>query len=112
MTFLYLKSNQMGNGTDAALGEKLLTLFLEKLAAQEAPIDLIGCVNSAVYLTTREGPALESLRALERRGAHIASCATCLDHMGLRSALLIGEVGNMEATAQIMLSADRVVSPC
>ena len=56
MTFLYLKSNQMGNGTDAALGEKLLTLFLEKLAAQEAPIDLIGCVNSAVYLTTRDGP--------------------------------------------------------
>jgi len=112
MTFLYLKSNQMGSGTDAALGEKLLTLSLEKLAAQEARIDLIGCVNSAVYLTTREGRALESLRVLERRGARIATCATCLDHLGLRHALLIGEVGNMEATARTMHSADRVLSPC
>jgi hypothetical protein len=112
MTFLYLSSDTMGSGTDKELGGKLLAVFLEKLAASNVPVDMIGCANAAVYLTTREGPALHGLRALEKRGARIASCATCLDHLGLRGSLLIGEVGTMDMTVQIMGSADRVIQPC
>ncbi|HET7838186.1 MAG TPA: DsrE family protein [Rectinemataceae bacterium] len=112
MTFLYLTSDCLGSGTEEELGRKLLNLFLEKLAASDQRVDLIGCVNGAVRLTTGEGPALESLKRLQARGSRIATCGTCLDHLGLRASLRIGEVGSMDATVQVLASADRVIKPC
>ncbi len=112
MTFLYLSSDCLGGGTDEVLGKKLLLLFLEKLAGSDVRVDLIGCVNGAVKLTTGEGVGLESLKALQGRGSRIASCGTCLDHLGLRDSLKIGEVGSMDMTVQAMAIADRVIRPC
>jgi selenium metabolism protein YedF len=111
MTFLYLSSDRMGNGDDK-LGRRLLQAFLGKLADSGVPVDLVGCVNSGVALTTAAGPALEALRRLETTGARIASCGTCLDHFNLRQALLIGEVGTMDGTVKVMAEADRVIRPC
>jgi hypothetical protein len=112
MTFLYLNSDTMGNGQDRELGQKLLVLFLEKLAASTVAVDMIGCVNGGVFLTTCDGPGLESLRLLQGRGARIASCGTCLDHLGLRDSLKIGEVGAMDITVQMMATSDKVLQPC
>jgi hypothetical protein len=81
------------------------------LAASSAQIDLIGCVNSGIFLTTEGSPVIDALRALEARGARIATCGTCLDYHGRRDALLIGEVGTMPMTVQILTTADRVVRP-
>ncbi len=112
MTFLYLKSNGMGNGTDSTLSEKLLLAFLNKLSESDTKIDLVGCVNGAVKLTTSEGPALESLKKLESKGAKIASCGTCLEHLNLKESLKIGQIGTMDMTVQIMATADKVIMPC
>jgi len=112
MTFLYLSSDCLGGGTDEELGRKLLALFLAKLAASDIHVDLIGCVNGAVKLTTGEGQGLESLKALQGRGSRIASCGTCLDHLGLRESLRIGEVGSMDMTVQMLAGADKVIRPC
>ncbi len=112
MTFLYLNSDRMGSGPDEELGQRLLILFLRKLAESEVRVDLVGCANGAVLLTTREGPALNILKTLRARGARIASCGTCLEHLGLRDSLLIGEVGNMDGTVQVLATADKVISPC
>jgi selenium metabolism protein YedF len=111
VTFLYLNSDRMGTGDDD-LGRKLLAAFLEKLAASDTKVDVVGCVNAGVYLTTEGSRVLDSLRALERRGARIGSCGTCLDHLGLREDLAIGEVGDMAGTVQIMAAAERVLRPC
>lgn len=111
MTFLYLNSNEMGSG-DPALGQKLLTVFLRKLADSDTPVNAIGCVNSGVFLTTREGPALECLRKLEARGARIASCGTCLEHFGIASdEVLVGTIGTMDQTVETMATAGRVLRP-
>jgi len=110
MTLLYLNSDQMGSG-DNALGRKLLKLFLEKLAASATPIDLIGCVNSGVRLTTAGSEVIAPLERLEARGARIATCGTCLEHLGLEDKLLIGEVGTMEQSVQAMTMADKVIHP-
>ena len=40
MTFLYLNSNEMGSG-DPALGQKLLTVFLRKLADSDTPVNAL-----------------------------------------------------------------------
>jgi hypothetical protein len=110
MTILYLNSDQMGAG-DPELGRKLLLVFLEKMAASDVPIDAVGCVNSAIRLTTEAGPALASLQKLQARGARILSCATCLDWHGKREALLIGDVGDMNGTVAMMATADRIIRP-
>ena len=74
MTFLYLNSDRIGNA-EPELGRKLLQLFLEKLVASEVRVDFVACLNSGVFLTTGEGPALESLRALAARGAIVTTWA-------------------------------------
>jgi selenium metabolism protein YedF len=111
MTFLYLNSDQMGSGDDAELGRKLMKMFLEKLAASATPIDLIGCVNSGVRLTTEGSDVIAHLEVLMARGARIATCGTCLSHLGLEDKLLIGEVGTMEQSVQVMAMADKVIRP-
>ncbi len=112
MNFLYLNSDKMGEG-DAQLGRKLLLAFLEHLADSAVPVDVIGCVNSGVFLTTTaDGPALESLRKLEARGGRIVTCGTCLGHFQRQEMLQIGEVGNMADTVQMMARAKRVIRPC
>lgn len=111
MNFLYLNSDKMGEG-DPELGRKLLIVFLEKLAASDVPIDVVGCVNNGIFLTTTpDSPALESLRKLAARGARIATCGTCLDYHNRRDLLQIGEVGSMDGTVQLMAMASRVIRP-
>ncbi len=100
----------MGTG-DEELGKKLLGVFLEKLAQSDVQVDVIGCVNSGIYLTTAGSEVLESLQALQAKGARIATCGTCLDHYERQDKLLIGEVGAMDQTVQIMALADRVIRP-
>ncbi len=111
MTLLYLNSDKMGEG-DAELGKKLLRIFLEKLADSQVQIDVIGCVNGGVHLTTQGSPVLTSLQKLQERGARIATCGTCLDHHNMREQLAIGEIGTMDMTVQIMDMADKVIRPC
>jgi hypothetical protein len=100
----------MGSG-DPALGKKLLRIFLEKLAASDVQVDLVGCVNSGIYLTSDGSEVLESLKKLAEKGARIATCGTCLDHLNLREKLQIGEVGTMDQTVQVMAIAERIIRP-
>jgi selenium metabolism protein YedF len=111
VTFLYLSSDRMGSGDDV-LGRRLLRLFLEKLAASEVKVDFVGCLNGGIRLTTEGSEVLDSLRALEARGARVATCGTCLEHHGLRDRLVIGVVGGMPQTVEMFASADRVIAPC
>jgi hypothetical protein len=112
VTFLYLNSDRMGSGPAEELGQRLLVLFLRKLLESEVPVDLVGCSNGAVLLATREGPALNILKSFRERGARIAVCGTCLEHLGLRDSLRVGEPGDMDAMVRVMATADRVISPC
>ena len=98
----------MGVG-DYELGKKLLVTFLSKLADSEVAIDHVACVNSGIFLTTEECPALESIGKIAAKGARIATCGTCLKHFARKDRLLIGEVGTMDETLELLTSADRVI---
>lgn len=111
MTFLCLDSDRMGQGDDD-LGRTLLASFLATLARSDVTVDLEGCVNGGIHMTTEGSRVLDSLRALEARGAHIASCGTCLDHFGRRDSLAIGTVGGKQQTVEMFAAADRVIVPC
>ena len=110
MTFLYLNSDKMGEG-DPQLGRQLLITFLKKLAESNTKIDVVGCVNSGVYLTTEGSKVIDSMRKLKAKGAKIATCGTCLEHFDLEDKLLIGEIGTMDGTVKIMSIADMIIRP-
>ncbi|UCF06969.1 MAG: sulfurtransferase-like selenium metabolism protein YedF [bacterium] len=108
MTFLYLNKDTMGIG-DHELGRKLLISYLRYLAVSDTKIDMIGCVNSGINLTTEDGEALDLLKVLESKGTRITSCGTCLDYHKKREQLRIGVVGTMSQTVDIMGKADKII---
>ena len=110
MIFLYLNSDKMGQ-REPKLGKKLMVTFLRELAKSDIMIDVIGCVNSGINLTTEGSEAIASLRDLEQKGARIASCGSCLDFYNKRDDLLIGEIGSMDQTVLIMSKADKIIKP-
>lgn len=110
MVFLYLNSDQMGTG-DSELGKKLLEMYLGKFTDSNEKVDLIGCVNSGINLTTKGSLVIESLKRLESKGTMIASCGTCLDHHNKKNDLLIGQIGSMDQTVEIMAKADKIIVP-
>jgi selenium metabolism protein YedF len=110
MTLLYLTSDKMGTG-DPVLGKKLLQSFLKELLASGRQVDMIGCVNEAIYLCTGSEESVATLAAFEQGGTRVASCGTCLDHYGVRQELSVGEVGNMAQAVEVLTTADQVIRP-
>ena len=110
MTFLYLNSDKMGQG-DPALGARLMKIFLSTLAESDVVVDFVGCVNSGINLTTEGSDVIDSLKLLESKGAKIATCGTCLEYLGKRDQLLIGQIGAMKDTVAIMSQATKVIRP-
>ena len=107
MKVLYLNSNKMGEG-DPELGKKLLLIFLEKVY-NTIDIDVIVCVNSAVYLTSSN--VVEILRKFEAKGVTVSSCGTCLDFYSIREKLQVGNVGSMDLLVNLMNQAKKVIRP-
>ena len=110
MNFLYSNSDKMGEG-DPELGKKLLGVFLKTLLDSDVPVDFIGCVNSGINLTTEGSDVIDILRKFEQKGARIASCGTCLDHYHKRDKLLVGELGSMKMTVEVIAKADKIICP-
>ena len=108
MIFLYLNKDTMGFG-DPKLGGKLLISFLKNLVESDQRVDMIGCVNAGINLTTEAGEALELLKTLESRGTNIATCGTCLDYHNKRDKLRIGVVGSMPQMVEIIGKADKII---
>lgn len=110
MTFLYLNSDKMGEG-DPVLGKKLMKIFLQTLLENGEKIDMIGCVNSAINLTTEGSEVIDTLKEFEKKGAKIATCGTCLDFHKLREKVIVGEVGTMKTAVEVMVKADKIIRP-
>jgi len=110
MTFLYLNSDKMGEG-DPQLGKKLLVKFLEELLKTGEKIDVIGCLNAGINLSTKGSTVIDTLKEFEKRGTKIATCGTCLEYHHKKEELLIGEIGSMAQSVSVMLQADKIIRP-
>ncbi len=110
MTFLYLNSDRMGDG-DPVLGKKLMNIFLQTLLDNGEKIDVIGCVNSAINLTTEGSDVISILKEFEKNGVRIATCGTCLDFHHIREKLIVGEVGTMKSAVEMMVKAYKIIRP-
>jgi hypothetical protein len=61
----------------------------------------LACTGSKVLL---------GLQLLAGLGVRVVACHSCLEHYGLLDSVAVGEVGNMQQIAGILLSAGKVVS--
>ena len=107
---LYVTSSGMGGG-EPDLGEKLISLFFEKLLdSGRAPARCIF-MNSGVFLTTEGSAVADILRRYEQEGSEIRSCATCLDYYGRTEKLIVGKPSNMTETVHSLRSFKKVIKP-
>lgn len=109
MKVLFVNSDRIGEGDDT-LGGKLTGSFLYSLARAEKKPDAVVFMNSGVKLACKGSAALDDIRLLAADGARVFACGTCLDFFGLKDSLAVGEVGNMNDTVALMMSADDVIS--
>lgn len=106
---VFVNSDRVGSGDDD-LGRKLMGSLVYSLARTTPRPDALIFMNGGVRLTCDGSLALDDIRLLIEDGVRIYSCGTCLDWMGLKDSLAVGEVGNMSDTAALFMTASDVVS--
>lgn len=106
---LVLSQDRMGRGDDA-LGALLIKKFLKTFADIAPAPDFVLLFNSGVKLASDDSEVLGELKALERKGARLLSCGTCLEHFGIRERLKAGQVSTMHDIVDVMVRSARTVS--
>jgi selenium metabolism protein YedF len=106
---LVVASEVMGRG-DEDLGRVLMRNHLRVLQEVEPRPDVIVFLNSGVKLATEGSPAVEDLQTLERKGATLLLCGTCLAHFELKEKVAVGEISNMHDISEALLRAAKVIS--
>jgi selenium metabolism protein YedF len=105
---LLITSDQLGTG-DEALGQLLITSFINTLPESKNKPSRMLFINRGVMLTTEGSRVLDTLMQLESEGILIYSCGTCLNHYQLKDKLKVGNVTNMYDTVESLLGAEKIV---
>lgn len=106
-----ISSDHMGE-PEEALGKILLKGFLYALSKKEDVPKRIIFYNGGAKVTCEGSESLEDLKELEKSGAEILTCGTCLKFQNLEDKLKVGSVTNMYEITEALTGPDRVVKPC
>lgn len=102
-------SHTMGSGNEE-LGKRLLRHFLAAVIHNRVKPRAIILTNSAVSLAAEEGDVLHKLIILEEQGIRIMVCVLSADEYGLEEQLKVGAIADMDAIADMLLSAWKVIT--
>lgn len=106
---VFIQREVLGGGDDA-LGSKLMLNFLSTLPEFGDELWRVVLVNGAVKLTVADNPCCEKIKELEKMGATILVCGTCLDHFGLLDKKAVGETTNMLDVVTSLQLASKVIN--
>ncbi len=109
-TVVVLSADTMGTGDDE-LGRILMKGFIFALTQLDTLPDTILLYNTGAKLAVQGSSSLEDLLALEKAGAAVLTCGTCLNHLGIAEQLGVGEVTNMYRIVEEMREAGRILRP-
>ncbi len=104
---VFIPSCRLGEG-DEGLGAKLMANFLATLKEMEGLWRII-LVNSGVTLAAEGSETAPILADLEKKGAEVLVCGTCLEHYGLMGKTGAGATTNMLDIVTSMSLATKVV---
>ena len=106
---LLLLTDRIGRD-DAELGKILMKNFLYSVARNDDAPECVMLMNGAVRLACEGSDSVDDLKLLAENGVAVKACGTCLDFLGLKDALAVGEVGTMVDAAAALLGDDEVVT--
>lgn len=106
---LLIGSPTMGTGNEE-LGKRLLRHFLAAVIHNRVKPRAIVLTNSAVTLAAEDGDVLHKLIVLEEQGIRIMLCVLSVDEYGIEERLKVGAIADMDAIADILLSALKVIT--
>lgn len=109
-TVVVIGSGHMGEG-DETLGRILLKGFLFALTGLEKAPGAVLLYNEGAFLSCEGSESLEDLQELERQGAEILTCGTCLQHYHLTEKLAVGKVTNMYGIVERQAAAAKILRP-
>jgi selenium metabolism protein YedF len=102
-------TDRLGTGDDT-LGKKLIFNFIDTLMEMGEELWRVILVNGGVKLAVEDSDNLPALQRLEKEGALILVCGTCLNYFGLFEKKRVGSTTNMLDIVTVMQLADKVIS--
>lgn len=106
--FLVL-SDRIGQG-DEQLGRVLMKNFFYSLARTAEKPSAVMFMNSGVLLTCEGSPVIDDLGLLAEQGVAISACGTCLDYLGVKDSLAVGQMGAMPDSVAALAGDDVIVT--
>lgn len=106
---LVVSQDVMGKGDDA-LGKILIRSFFHTLAETSTAPEAVIFFNSGVKLVIEGSEVLEDIRAIEKTGAKILSCGTCLDYFKIKDRLAAGIVTNMYEIKELIMGGSYITT--
>ena len=104
-----LGSPTIGTGNEE-LGKRLLRHFIGALVHNRVKPRAIILTNSAVHLAAEDGDVLHKFIVLEEQGIRIMLCVLSVDEYGIEEQIKVGAIADMDAIADMLLSAWKVIS--
>lgn len=105
----WFTTDTLGRGDDE-LGRVLMRNFIYSLARIERRPERLMFMNGGVRLVCEGSDCLESIRLLAEAGTIVKACGTCLDFLGLKDSLAVGEVGDMAGSVAALAGDADVVT--
>ena len=106
---ILILSDTIGSA-DVELGRLLMKNFLYAVARNEDAPACVMLMNEGVRLACEGSTSIDDLRLLVEQGVPVKACGTCLDFLGIKDALVVGEVGTMVHGVAALLGADDVLT--
>ncbi|MHB2015567.1 MAG: DsrE family protein [Candidatus Xenobia bacterium] len=105
---ILLSSNHLGSNQE--LGRKLMRHFIAAICTNRVKPRAIILTNEAIHLALETSEVVGKLTALEEQGTRIMVCVTSADEYGVADKLKVGCIADMDAIADHLLQAWKVIS--
>jgi selenium metabolism protein YedF len=102
---VFIVTDKIGRDNDE-LGAVLMKNFLYSLARNEERPKAVMLMNAAVRLACNGSSSVDDLTLLAENGVAVKACGTCLDFLGLKDELAVGEVGTMPDSVAALMADD------
>ena len=102
---VFIITDRIGRG-DEELGRVLMKNFLYSLARNADLPPAVMLMNEGVRLACEGSASLDDLALLAENGVAVKACGTCLDYLGLKDELVVGEVGAMPDSVAALIADD------
>ncbi len=106
---VFIVTNRIGRGNDE-LGAVLMKNFLYSLARNEDKPRAVMLMNEGVRLACNGSNSLDDLALLAENGVAVKVCGTCLDFLGVKNELAVGDVGTMPDSVAALIADPDVLT--